>query len=223
MARTFNGSTSHIDIYATGNTIPITAFPFTLAATAYANDTTAAGGIIHLGKVAAGVEYSLSVMFRGDVVGDPIAPRRIYNGSGFSTPQSSSYSTGTWYRVACVFASATDTRLYIDNTKYTSSDSVDFPVSTSQWFTLGARTDKTTRNSLNGGLQECAAWDIALSDDDVNSLYKGFSPMRVRPDRLQMYYPSTRDNNTVMVAKGGIVMKNNASTGVTAHHRTYGW
>jgi hypothetical protein len=74
-----------------------------------------------------------------------------------------------------------------------------------------------TYASFRGDLAEVAIWTAALSDAEIASLAKGFSPLRVRPQSLVYYQPLVRSDH---VWKGP-TMPRTGSPGVTRHPRTY--
>lgn len=65
---------------------------------------------------------------------------------------------------------------------------------------------------------EIAMWQEALTAQDVTSLYKGFSPKAIVPDKIKMYIPLIRDLQDI---KSGITLTD-SSTSVVNHPRIYG-
>jgi hypothetical protein len=52
---------------------------------------------------------------------------------------------------------------------------------------VGRLMRATAGGAMNGMIAECAWWDAALTDAEVDSLAKGTNPKRVRPSNLLEY------------------------------------
>lgn len=72
--------------------------------------------------------------------------------------------------------------------------------------------------ALNGLLAEVAVWSVALTDDEVRSLSKGFKATRVRPQSLVFYAPLLRNLQDLRQARALI---NNNGVSVADHPRVY--
>lgn len=83
---------------------------------------------------------------------------------------------------------------------------------------LGARYSTAWGAFMDGDISEAAIWSVALTDAEVNSLGKGFSPRRIRPQSLIFYAPMIR---TLQDIKNGITLTNNNSATVANHPRVY--
>ena len=69
----------------------------------------------------------------------------------------------------------------------------------------------------NGVYAEIAAWQEALTNNEIFSLAKNFSPSMIRANKLKMYLPLVREINDVC---GHIILTNTSAT-VTQHPRIY--
>lgn len=97
-------------------------------------------------------------------------------------------STGTWHHIAGVFASSTDRRAFLDGgNKGTSTDSRTWSADIDRTIIAARIRSGAVAQGFDGKLAEIAIWNVALSDDDVASLAKGFRPTLIRPDRIVMY------------------------------------
>ena len=218
MARSFTASQA---MYRGGNS-PATAFPISMWCVSEHNSLASAACAM------AWCRYngygSVSLYFRGDLGGDPIAGRRIKQaGTGDNNPQSAAYSTGTIYRVGLVCAANNDARLYVNGTKTTTSASIDYPtdnpdtvVCSGLWEGPTAGND-VTRVGLG---QSFAFWDAALTDAEMASLEAGFSPRRIRPQNLKFYWPALRSKGEWVAGVQLDILGTEPS--VTDHQRTYG-
>lgn len=71
---------------------------------------------------------------------------------------------------------------------------------------------------MNGLLAECAIWSVALTDDEINSLAKGFKPSRIRPQSLVFYAPLVR---AAIDVRQGLALTPVNSPTVADHPRVY--
>lgn len=71
---------------------------------------------------------------------------------------------------------------------------------------------------MTGRICEVAIWSVDLTDDEVNSLAKGFKPTRIRPQSLVFYAPLIRDIQDV---RAGVALTNNNGATVANHPRVY--
>ena len=126
-------------------------------------------------------------------------------------------TTGTWHHIAGVFASATDRRAFLDGgNKGTSTDSRTWSADIDRTLVASRLRSNTFSQTFDGRLAEVAIWDVALSDDDVASLAKGFRPTLIRPDRIVMYSSLI---STVFDYVGGNTMTLTGTANVAVHPR----
>lgn len=83
----------------------------------------------------------------------------------------------------------------------------------------GWNTSNVLTNFLGGRLAEAAIWSAALDEAEINSLAKGFTPTRVRPQSLVFYAPLVR--NIADYRSATALTNNNAATAYE-HPRRYG-
>lgn len=136
----------------------------------------------------------------------------IGHNGGNGTPQAESYGGGAleasppfghW-----LSGSAYGTWLFLGMRRSGTSKTVYVNSSTTTQTVSGAATDTTTIKLGNAAAinnaDECwvgqmcrfALWDVALTDDEVTSFRKGFSPTKIRPQSLKVYYPMIRSTNS---------------------------
>jgi hypothetical protein len=70
----------------------------------------------------------------------------------------------------------------------------------------------------NALIAECGVWSVVLTDDEIVSLAKGFSPRKVRPQSLRAYFPMRRDLNEL---RSGLAVTNGNTATVANHPRVY--
>jgi hypothetical protein len=134
---------------------------------------------------------------------------------GYAIPQSSNTQTlNVWNHMAGKSASLTSHAVWLNGTKATSSATA---------VALGATLTSQAIGSIGGSgyfpgrIAEVAAWNADLTDDEIASLAKGFSPDRIRPQSLVIYAPLNRE---VIEIKGGVTITNSAGAAAD-HPRTY--
>ena len=69
---------------------------------------------------------------------------------------------------------------------------------------------------FDGSIAEAAIWNAALTDDEILSLAKGFTPDQIRPQNLVFYAPLIRELQDL---RGGLTITNNNGATVSNHPR----
>jgi hypothetical protein len=208
---TANGSS-----YISGPFTAVTAYPFSIWCRAQTQSSTEDDCAFEMGGMAASDDMH-GLWFRGDMVGDPMQLRRTGPVGGVGVNSVAGYAINTWCHLGGVAAADADGRLYANNVKSTSTTSVTFAngnVVIGAHFSLGAGA-----SYLSGQVSHCAVWDVALTDDEFTSLFRGFSPRRIRPQNLKFYAPLVRQNIDI---RGGISLTPNGSPTSADHPRSYG-
>jgi hypothetical protein len=199
MARNFaNASTETITVDST----PVTAAPFTMACWARCTQITARDVAFNIvDKDATTQEFTL--MFSGDVSGDPITFRARNAGTTVLTVTSAGYSADTWHHLCAVETAVDSHAVFLDGAnKGTSTTSV--TPSGVDRVAFGRYAGSTPSNFLNGDIAEAAIWSVALGDAEVASLARGFSPLLIRPQSLELYAPLMGNNAPEMDIVGGL-------------------
>ena len=171
-------------------TPPVTAVPLTIAGWFYCADTTNFYRAASLSLSSGGNNY-YSLLFRGDVSGDPVEFHRVSNSSGAQViATTSGYSATTWTHAACFASAANAAAVYVGGgSKQTGTTSVvngglnDFSLN-AQYFSGSYIFSGATLRAAEVGV-----WSVALDDAEIASLAKGYSPLEIRPASLVAYYP----------------------------------
>jgi hypothetical protein len=124
--------------------------------------------------------------------------------------------TATWNSIAGVLASDTSRTAYrqgVAGTPNTTSREITFDL-----MTIGARIATTVGLYFDGKLADIAMWTAVLTDDEINSLRRGFKPHRIRPQSLLFYVPLLRNLQDI---KGLLSLTNNNSATVADHPGVY--
>ena len=180
MAFSFNGTSSYIDAAST----PITAAPFTMACWFNPLSATAGGVLMAIGNSAAAGRFQLAA--NGDIVNDPIT---FYaeQGAANGTASATGYILNTWQHAAGVCSGVASRSVFLNGAQKATNTTSVTPTSVNS-IMMGARWNAGSRvGFLNGRLAEAAVWNVALTDDEVISLSKGFAPYLIRPSNLRFY------------------------------------
>lgn len=184
MALLFDGSNDCIYTSSFPNLAP----PFSYGG--WAKLTSASGSGVHVPFMIAGAQNVYHLIWY-DYTGTKWG---IGSRSGGTTYYALSTTSGTadWVHVMAVHASTSSRKIYFNGVNE-GTDTTSISVSVSKWG-LASRVDVVPYPTggppyYAGTVAEAAVWSEALTDDEVASLAKGFSPRLVRPQNLELYQP----------------------------------
>lgn len=179
MAFSLNG-TSYIEATST----PVTAEPFTISCWFRAPNVTADGALVSIGNSATTNRFQLNV--NGSVVGDPVSISSV--GAVTATANSTTaFIANTWQHAAAVCASTTSRSIYLNGGgKATNTTSVT-PAGINNIMIGGRWSGGTRAFFFNGQIAEVAIWNIALNDDEILSLSRGFAAHSIKLGNLKFY------------------------------------
>jgi hypothetical protein len=107
--------------------------------------------------------------------------------SGGTAATAGTVTAGAWHHVCGVEFAANDRRVYLDGTPAGTNTDVKTPgVPVEQG--IGAFIDGLTL-LYEGDIAHVSLWDAALTDDEVNALSAGVSPLRLDRGNLVAYWP----------------------------------
>jgi len=112
--------------------------------------------------------------------------------SGGSIAQAADdYRADAWQHVAGVCTSSVSRQAFLDGVGGTVSTTSRTPSSVDririgEWSAVWSRP-------FDGMIAECAIWNVALSDGDIQAMASGLTPTLIRPDSLVSYYPLVRN------------------------------
>lgn len=217
MAYTFNGTTQYL-VAAGRATALISAYPFTIFARARSTNT-ASNQIVMTLIQSTGPFSGMAIYMAGGVVGDPA----LWSHAGASSASAGTYSSGVWYALTGSGIDNSNGAIALDNTRGTGTNGLF--LSGTLDINLAARLIPSITQPLTGSLCCAALWDVELTAADIAQLVAGFSPRRVRPDRLKEYSPLVRDLIHWVCDASGAPGSWSAtgSPTVSAHPRSYGF
>lgn len=201
--------------YLIGGSTPITAVPLTMSGWFTAVDV--ATNYVLCSLSVNGGSHRFQLVPAGATVGDPISGSSI--GATAATANSTAgFTAGPWYHGAFVTSSITSRDAFLDGGNKGSDTTSMTPVGIDRLL-IGARIATTVGGFLNGNAMEVGFWNAALTDAEIASLGKGFSPKLVRPQSLLCYARLIRD--FIDVARA-LTLTNTGGVTVSAHNRVYG-
>ncbi|GAI03312.1 unnamed protein product, partial [marine sediment metagenome] len=98
------------------------------------------------------------------------------------------YTATVWHHAAAVFAAVDDRRVYMDGGNKGTEATSRTPGAMAKTAIAVMPSDAYSLY-MDGYLAEAAVWNIALTDEEVATLAKGFSPLFVHPQNLVAYWP----------------------------------
>lgn len=210
MARSFNDASNQ---YLEVDSAVLTDEPITMACQFKSDDATTFQTLMSIADKDVNTKWH-KLILRGDMTGDPIHAGS-WDGatSGFAIT-TWPYAAHVWHHACGVFAADNDRRVYIDGgSKGTNSNNVN--VINLDTTAIGRLCRSSGGQCMSGVIAEAAIWNVALTDDEVKSLSKGFTPLLVRPQNLVAYWPLIRTPDIDKVGGYDLTAYNNP--GVVAH------
>lgn len=214
MARSFNGSSDYLAIAsALGFTVP----PMTFFARVKPSALTASMSPI----CSSGGDSTSFFMLRlaGDQANDPVQSQANQQGVATGTASTGAgLNTTDWHAPAATFTSSTRRDAYLTAANTGSNTTAAVPTTPNRLDVARALGAVSPLYYFAGLMADVAAWNVVLTDAELESLRKGFSPRRIRPQSLKLFLPMVRDTND---------RKGNAWTvvggSVANHPRVYGY
>jgi hypothetical protein len=142
----------------------------------------------------------------------------VASGVGTGTATSSAaLALTTWGHVAATAPSGDASRsVWLNNVSASNSTAAGTPTNSNM--TIGAFRRGTPINHFDGLLAEIGVWDVELTDREIQSLSKGFSPRRIRPQSLFAYIPLVRN---LQELRSALSLTNTNGATVADHPRVY--
>lgn len=225
MARTYNGSIRSV---ASWNGT-LSGYPVSMFCRGQSANTTASATVLQYSINPAANDRNLSLLFRGDVVGDPVQWRRGNDAATTTAANSAgAYTASTWTAIGGSGTSASAVSVFRDGVETTNTSTTTFPPVISPEIVVGAfRTGTpsfTYSDFLNGAAADLAMWNGGpLTARQQASLSKGFRAPMVQRSGLQMWLPLIGSVFADLCGKAGTFADTGGTPGNTRHPRSYGW
>jgi hypothetical protein len=97
-------------------------------------------------------------------------------------------TTNAWHHVCAVFASPTSRTIYVDGVA-AATNAQDESVAWPGFGIVEVCRLNTNGANATGRVAEAAIWTVALSAAEIDALWRGVPPGRVRPAALFLYWP----------------------------------
>jgi hypothetical protein len=165
-------------------TARVTTTPLTLACWFNSDSQTADQVLLAASEAGAGNRDGFYMFAGGAQAGDPVLATTRNADLSSSASSTTGYTAGTWHHACAVFASATDRRAFIDGGSKGTNATSRTPAPTR--YLAGISNELTF--DINGRLAELGIWNVALTDEEVAALGRGYSPLLVRPASLVEYW-----------------------------------
>lgn len=205
MAYQFNGSSQYLSA-----ALPVSAYPFTMAACISANGTATSGEIIGLGSST----FAAQELY---ISNNKLRIYSIFNADGAFTESSATLTANTWSHVAGVWSASNNRAGYVNGVKDgTNTSDRTFNSIIDNFRIAGFLYNNVSQGFFNGSIAEAAIWNAALTDAEIASLAAGFTPAQIRPQSLQFYAPLVRD---LVDVRGGRAITNINGATVATHPR----
>lgn len=199
--------------YEVGSAV-VTAYPVTMACWFYVSTTTSNRTLMDLGSSSGAHGQLLSINSSGQVVWESRTGNSASNATTTAT-----YSANTWHHACGMGAGTNDRRVFLDGGNKVTEGVISRIFNSGIDRTLIGRRLRTNVASapLTGRIAECAIWNVALSDDEVASLGRGYRASLIRPESLVLYVPAIR--NIIDVVGGNPITATGGTPTVIEHPR----
>jgi hypothetical protein len=186
-------------------------YPITFSAWAYGTLDTVA--MTAMGWYQAATNQGFRILFAGQATSDPIRANLLTT-VNYISQISPGFTVNTWHHVCAVFTSSTSRQIYRDGTAGT-ANTVDATPTSLTRLLIGTHAGI---EYFNGYISDVGVWSAALGVEEINSLAKGFSAKRIRPQSLEFYVPLIR--NLQDYSSSSTLTNNNTAIAIQ-HNRIY--
>jgi hypothetical protein len=211
MARNFTAASSQ---YLTTISTPVSSGPFTISAFGTIAATAGVKTILSIESGNSNILHQLYVTSAARLGFDQVGS------SGYSNLAVNSplISVNTFFHAAAVVNSQTSRSLFLNGSSKT-SNSTNVGTTSVNRINIGSRYFAGSLGGYQNGLiAEVGIWNADLTTEEIESLAKGMTCDKVRPQNLVFYAPLVRE---LIDQKGGLTITNNNSATVANHPRVY--
>lgn len=184
MARNFVSASNQ---YLSVASVPVSAYPLTMACWFYSTSATANQTLVTIGTVGSANHY-FSLYLDGTATGDPVAFNTRTTSAG-EVLTTSGYATDTWQHACGVGISNTSRAVFVNGGSKGTATSNRTPSGVDSVYIGRRHTAAGGQNYMVGRIAEIAIWNVALSDVEVALLANRISPLMIKPKSLVAYWP----------------------------------
>jgi hypothetical protein len=196
--------------FISGNGPSIDVYPVTFSAWAYATNDTVAMTI--MAWMQAATSQGFRTLFAGQATNDPVRGN-LQTALNYISQVLPGFTINTWHHICFVCASSTSRTVYRDGNAGNTNIANATPTSLTRLL-IGSNAVEI----FDGHISDVAVWSTSLNTDEINSLAKGFSAKRIRPQSLEYYAPLVRN---LYEYNTNTALTNNNTATVTNHNRIY--
>lgn len=186
-------------------------YPVTFSAWAYGTLDTVAMTI--MAWMQSDTSQGFRILFAGQAAGDPVRGNLLTDTNYISQVTSPGFIINTWHHVCAVYTSSVSRTVYLDGRTGTTNTTDITPTSLTR-IVIGTNGAE----HFDGNISDVAIWSSSLNTGEINSLAKGFSAKKIRPQSLEFYVPLIRNLNDYTNSSS---LTNTNSATVTTHNRIY--
>ena len=186
MAREFTASSSE---YLEVSSSPVTAWPITFGCWWKPANTTTQNEFFFIGD--SGSANWLALGSRSD--GSNFRARYRIATTQHNYLWGGIITANAWYHVVGRITADDDHDIFTNGSKV--DDSINRTVPILNTVAFGRLSDSSPSNYSDGAVAEAFIYNVALTDDEIVALAAGFSPLFIRPESLQAYWPLIRDED----------------------------
>ena len=198
-------------------TLSLSDFPFTLACWFRASDSGDQQTLVGIQNLLNG--HRSNLFAASQIVNDPIVAATTVGGSVAQVQSTTPFTNNTWHHACGVFVSDSSRTVYLDAGGSATTTTTLAPTFGSSTVGVGARHNGTSWGLFaQADIAEVGIWSAALTQQEIESLSRGYTCDKVRPQSLVFYAPLVRD---LIDYKGGLTITNNNTATVAAHPRVY--
>ena len=211
MARDFPGNVANRFDIGDVASVDITGTALSIACWFFMDTALSFAVIVNKGGSGAATQYTMGVNSSSIFAS-------IGDGAGEDLFSAGTVSTGVWTHLCFVKAGtgANAHRMYINGsrTNNTSSRSIQ---NSATGLRIGCSTGGTL--PIDGKLGELGIWSDSLTDDEVTSLVRGFSPRLIRPQSLALFMPMLEDSGNGIDLRHGVTATLSGTLAAADHPR----
>lgn len=199
--------------YFESTSVVVTAPPFTMACSFYADNSTATHTLMGVYTDGSN-DHRHALVAAGATAGDPIQAQSRTTGFAAAVT-STGFSASVWQHAAGVWRTTSDRSAYLNGGSRGDDATVRNPTGMDR--TRVAAQGVTTTQPLRGRIAEAAIWAVDLSDEEIAALAGGVNPLRIRPLSLAAYWPIYDDASLIRDLRGAAPLTVNGSSTVADH------
>lgn len=203
------------DQYLYGNAAPASSAPLTLFART--NPTVVNTGQVVLSVGTSGTGTHRWALAHSNQGSGQVAMQAISSGSAAAQSGASAVTAGSWQSCVGVEDSSASREVLVDAVSKATDGTSSSPTGTNAIY-VGVRNSNGLGFFAGGAIADVAVWNVALTDAEIASLAKGFSPRRIRPQSLVFYAPLLRNLQDL---RRGLALTAVNSPTVANHPRVY--